>query len=182
MRVVRAVWRLAWASLHLGHGIAVMALRFPFLDEAGRARCIQWWSATLLRRLGLRWHCEGTPRPGATLLVANHISWLDIAAIHAACPQARFVSKADVKRWPLIGWLVGAAGTLFIERERKRDALRVVHQMAEALRAGRTVAVSTPTCCRPPLRPKHRSSPWPCAFPTAAMPSARRPCSWARPP
>ncbi|HET7864882.1 MAG TPA: lysophospholipid acyltransferase family protein [Burkholderiaceae bacterium] len=141
MRALRAVWRLAGASLHLGHGIAVMALRFPFLDAGGRARCVQWWSATLLRRLGLHWHCDGTPRPGATLIVANHISWLDIAAIHAACPQARFVSKADVKRWPLIGWLVGAAGTLFIERERKRDALRVVHQMAEALRAGQTVAV-----------------------------------------
>ena len=141
MRALRAVWRLAWASLHLGHGIAVMALRFPFLDEAGRARRIQWWSATLLRRLGLHWQCAGTPRPGATLLVANHISWLDIAAIHAACPQARFVSKADVKRWPLVGWLVAGAGTLFIERERKRDAVRVVHQMAEALRAGQTVAV-----------------------------------------
>jgi 1-acyl-sn-glycerol-3-phosphate acyltransferase len=141
MRALRAVWRLAWAGLHLGHGIAVMALRFPFLDEAGRAQSIQWWSATLLRRLGLRWQCAGTPRLGATLIVANHISWLDIAAIHAACPQARFVSKADVKRWPLIGWLVAAAGTLFIERERRRDALRVVHQMAEAMRAGQTVAV-----------------------------------------
>ena len=141
MRPLRAVWRLACASLHLAHGIAVMALRVPFLDEAGRVQRIQWWSAVLLRRLGLRWQCAGTPRPGATLLVANHVSWLDIAAIHAACPQARFVSKADVKRWPLIGWLVAAAGTLFIERERKRDALRVVHQMAEALRSGQTVAV-----------------------------------------
>ena len=84
---------------------------------------------------------EGQFRPAATLLVANHVSWLDIAAMHAVCPQARFVSKADVRRWPLLGWLIGAAGTLFIERERKRDALRVVHQMAEALAAGDMVAV-----------------------------------------
>ena len=54
---------------------------------------------------------------------------------------ARFVSKADVRHWPLLGWLVACGGTLFIERERKRDALRVVHQMAEALQAGETVAV-----------------------------------------
>jgi 1-acyl-sn-glycerol-3-phosphate acyltransferase len=85
---------------------------------------------------------DGTlPRPGATLLVANHISWLDIVALHAAVPQARFVSKADVLHWPLLGWLIRGAGTLFIERERKRDAVRVVHAMAEALRAGDTVAV-----------------------------------------
>ena len=89
------------------------------------------------------WSCgvSGTPRPGATLLLANHISWLDIVAIHAVAPQARFVSKADVLAWPLLGWLIKGAGTLFIERERKRDALRVLHQVAEALKAGDTVAV-----------------------------------------
>ena len=57
-----------------------------------------------------------------------------------SCP-ARFVSKADVRHWPVLGRLVDAAGTLYIERERKRDAMRVVHQMAEALRAGDTLAV-----------------------------------------
>lgn len=91
--------------------------------------------------MGVGLQVRGTPRPGATLLLANHVSWLDIAALHAAVPHARFVSKADVLHWPLLGWLVAGAGTLFIERERKRDALRVVHMMAEALQAGQTVAV-----------------------------------------
>jgi 1-acyl-sn-glycerol-3-phosphate acyltransferase len=142
MRALRAVWRLLRATLHLLHGIGVAALRFPFLDDAGRAQRVQWWSAKLLRVMGLQWVPAGVaPHAGATLIVSNHVSWLDIAAIHASCPHARFVSKADVKGWPLIGWLVAAAGTLFIERERKRDALRVVHQMAEALRAGHAVAV-----------------------------------------
>ena len=95
-----------------------------------------------MRHLGLALHVRGTaPRPGATLVVANHVSFLDIAAIHAAIPQARFVSKADVLAWPLLGWLIRNAGTLFIERERKRDALRVVHAMAESLQRGETVAV-----------------------------------------
>jgi 1-acyl-sn-glycerol-3-phosphate acyltransferase len=75
------------------------------------------------------------------LLVANHISWLDIMALHAVCPHARFVSKADVKSWPLMRHLVDAADTLYLERERKRDALRVVHAMAAALQAGDTVAI-----------------------------------------
>jgi 1-acyl-sn-glycerol-3-phosphate acyltransferase len=95
----------------------------------------------LLRCLGIALHVSGTPRPGATLMVANHVSWLDILAIHSAAPHARFVSKADVLAWPLLGWLIKGAGTLFIERERKRDAVRVVHAMAQALQAGETVAV-----------------------------------------
>jgi 1-acyl-sn-glycerol-3-phosphate acyltransferase len=61
--------------------------------------------------------------------------------LHGVAPQARFVSKADVLAWPLLGWLIRNAGTLFIERERKRDALRVLHQVAEALTSGDTVAV-----------------------------------------
>ena len=136
-----AGWRLARLSLHLLHGMAVMALRFPSLNEAGRQARIGWWSAGVLRAMGVALHVTGTARPGATLLLANHVSWLDIAALHAAVPHARFVSKADVLRWPLLGWLIRGAGTLFIERERKRDALRVVHAMAEALQAGQTVAV-----------------------------------------
>ena len=140
-RVPLVLWRVARLVLHVLHGMAVMALRFPSLDAAGRQARIQWWSAGLLRAVGVGLQVRGTPRPGATLLVANHVSWLDIAALHAAVPRARFVSKADVRRWPLLGWLVAGAGTLFIERERKRDALRVVHAMAEALRAGETVAV-----------------------------------------
>jgi 1-acyl-sn-glycerol-3-phosphate acyltransferase len=73
--------------------------------------------------------------------VANHVSWLDIHALHAVLPHARFVSKADVKAWPLLSRLADAADTLYLERERKRDALRVVHLVAEALAAGQTIAV-----------------------------------------
>lgn len=137
----RAGWRLLRVLLHLLWGMAIMAARFGRCGEAERHRHIQRWSAGLLRAMGLTLTVSGRPRPGATLLIANHVSWLDIAALHAAVPQARFVSKADVRQWPLVGWLVAGAGTLFIARESKRDALRVVHAMAEALRAGQTVAV-----------------------------------------
>ena len=140
MRSAVAAWRLLRAVLHVLHGMAVMT-RFPALDAAGRHARIQWWSAGLVRAMGLTLQVSGTPRPGATLIVANHVSWLDIAAIHAAAPHARFVSKADVLQWPLLGWLIRGAGTLFIERERKRDAVRVVHACAEALKEGDTVAV-----------------------------------------
>ena len=136
-----AVWRVARLLLHLLHGLATMALRFGSLDTAGRHALVQWWSARLLRLFGVELTVHGQPRTGATLWVANHVSWLDIAVIHAAAPQARFVAKSDVKHWPVLGWLVAGAGTLFIERQSKRDALRVVHQIAAALRAGDAVAV-----------------------------------------
>jgi 1-acyl-sn-glycerol-3-phosphate acyltransferase len=141
MRGVVGAWRLLRVLLHGVHGLAIVLLRFPSCDAAARHARIQWWSAKLLRVMGLSLHAQGRPKAGAKLVVANHVSWLDIAALHAVIPEAHFVSKADVRHWPLVGRLVAGAGTLFIEREKKRDALRVVHQMAEALTAGDTVAV-----------------------------------------
>jgi 1-acyl-sn-glycerol-3-phosphate acyltransferase len=141
MRGLIATTRLLRVLVHLLSGMALMALRFRRLDESGRQRLIQWWSTALLRHIGLQIRVNGQVQAGAGLLVANHVSWLDIAAIHSACPQARFVSKADVLKWPLVGFLVRGAGTLFIERERKRDAMRVVHEMAAAMQRGDLVAV-----------------------------------------
>jgi 1-acyl-sn-glycerol-3-phosphate acyltransferase len=138
---VRAPWRLVRAVVHVLHGVAWVLLGFPRMDAAGRQARIAWWARRMFAVLGIGLEVRGVFRSGAKLIVANHISWLDIMAVHAVCPQARFVSKADVQAWPLIGRLVGAAGTLYIVREKARDALRVVHQMADALSLGDTVAV-----------------------------------------
>ena len=155
--MLRACWRLLSALAHGAHGFLIVWLRFGSLDKPGRQARIAWWSATMFTRLGMQLQVQGRFKPGAKLIVANHVSWLDILAIHAVCPQARFVSKADVRRWPLINRLVDAADTLYIERERRRDAMRVVHQTAEALRAGDTVAVfpEGTTGAGPELLPFH---------------------------
>ncbi len=95
----------------------------------------------LLGHLGIALQVRGQPPlAGPVLLVANHLSWLDISVMHAA-RHCRFVSKSDVQGWPLIGALANAAGTLYIERGTRRDAVRVVHQMADALRAREVLAV-----------------------------------------
>lgn len=141
MRAPIAVWRLLRLSLHILHGLALIALRFDGLAKPQRQHYIQWWSRKTLRLLGVELQLRGQGRPGAKLVVANHVSWLDIAAMHAVLPEARFVSKAELKHWPIVGMLVVGVNTLFIERSSKRDALRVVHQTAEALQAGDTVAV-----------------------------------------
>ncbi len=140
MRALRGLWRLGWALSHVLHGALICAFVFPWLTRPQRMQRVGWWSRRLLHVLGVALHASGTPRPGPVLLVANHVSWLDILVINAVHP-VRFVSKADVRHWPVLGWLVACGGTLFIERERKRDALRVVHQMAEALKAGHQLAI-----------------------------------------
>jgi 1-acyl-sn-glycerol-3-phosphate acyltransferase len=141
-RSLRAVGRLARVVAHGLHGVWIVLVRFPALDAAGRHAAIARWSRGMLARLGIALRVEGDPRtaPG-TLLCVNHVSWLDIMAVHAVVPEARFVSKAAVRDWPVVRRLVDSAGTLYLERERKRDALRVVGLMADALRRGETVAV-----------------------------------------
>jgi 1-acyl-sn-glycerol-3-phosphate acyltransferase len=140
LRVALALWRIGGALWQVLLGTLTCAFVFPFIGAAARMQRVQRWSGQMLRRLGIALHAGGTPQPGPSLVVANHVSWLDILAINAVYP-ARFVSKADVRAWPLIGWLVECGGTLFIERERKRDALRVVHQVAQALKNGEVIAL-----------------------------------------
>lgn len=137
----RALARVAAVAWHLLRGIAIVGLRWPRSDARQREAHIAAWSRRLIDAIGVRLVVQGQPHAGAALVVANHVSWLDIAALHAVMPDARFVAQAGIRQWPLVGWLVAAVGTLFIERERKRDALRVVHHVAEALAAGGKVVV-----------------------------------------
>lgn len=136
-----ASWKFTRAVAHIVTGFVTVVVLFPRLTSAQKEERIQIWAHALLVRLAIKLVVIGEPpAQGPVLLAANHISWLDIVVMHAA-RHCRFVSKADVKRWPLIGTLATGAGTLFIERESRRDAMRVVHHMAERLHAGDVLAV-----------------------------------------
>ena len=141
MRTLVALWRILRVAGMVAQGLWLAGVVMPRLDAAGRHAIVQRWSVKMLRCLGVEVRVAGSALPGAVLMVANHVSWLDIPALHASAPQVRFVSKSDIAHWPLLGKLARAGGTLFIERERKRDALRVVHEVAEALHAADAVAV-----------------------------------------
>ncbi len=141
MARIRAVYKGLRALAHLLHGWLIIKLRFGRLTSAQREAHVQAWAQRALDLMSVRLLVLGCPPPGGPLLlVANHVSWLDILVMHAAC-YCRFVAKADVKRWPLIGALATGAGTLYVARESRRDALRVMHHMAERLRAGEVLAV-----------------------------------------
>ena len=99
---------------HLAYGIG-LAVYVGLGGSRPRERLAQAWSWKLLEILGIRVQMEGAPLRGAHLTVANHVSWLDIPVL-AALEPTRFVSKAEVKHWPVAGWLAVAAGTFFIRR------------------------------------------------------------------
>jgi 1-acyl-sn-glycerol-3-phosphate acyltransferase len=126
---------------HVLRGVAQIVVLFPRLANERRGMRVRHWARGMLERLGIELEVVGAPgRNESLLLVSNHISWLDIVALHAAC-YCRFVSKADVARWPLLGTLASGAGTLYVERASRRDAMRMVHRMAEALKDGDVIAV-----------------------------------------
>lgn len=141
MRTLVALWRILRVIGMVAQGLWLVAFAMPRTDAAGWHAIMQRWAVELLRCLGVEVRVSGAPQPGAVLMVANHVSWLDIPALHASSPRTRFVSKSAIAHWPLLGRLAHAGGTLFIERERKRDALRVVHEVAAALRKHDAVAV-----------------------------------------
>ena len=141
MRNVVAIIKLVKVVAHLLHGLLVVYVIFPKLTQAQKNKRIEAWAGVLLAKFAIKLIVNGRPpKAGPVLLVSNHISWLDILVIHAA-GHCRFVSKADIKHWPVLGTLTTSAGTLYIERESRRDAMRVVHHMCEALTAGDIVAV-----------------------------------------
>ncbi|MGE3917002.1 MAG: lysophospholipid acyltransferase family protein [Hyphomicrobiaceae bacterium] len=128
---------------HLSRGALTMAVVFPFLDRHGRRRRVKRWAEGVLDIFGLTLVVEGTPaadgsRP--TMLVGNHISWVDVYA-YLSVAEVQFVAKSEVRSWPLVGWFAANLGTIFVERDRPRDAIRVGREVAGALETGATVCV-----------------------------------------
>jgi 1-acyl-sn-glycerol-3-phosphate acyltransferase len=136
------VWRTARVTVHIVEGLATTALVFPLLRPSTRRRLIRRWSGRLLRMLAIEARVHGNlpPSGGNLLVVSNHVSWLDVVVLHSVQP-VRFIAKSDLARWPLAGRLIRDSGTLFVERERRRDTHRVNRQAAAALAAGDVVAV-----------------------------------------
>ena len=141
MKTLRVAFRLGRTLLHVLRGWWTIRRHFARCTPAEREQAVQRWAAGMLGIFGIELLRRGPAlATGPVLLVANHLSWLDILVMHAT-GYCRFIAKADVHRWPLIGGMAAAAGTLFIERESRRDAMRVVHHMVERLQAGDVLAV-----------------------------------------
>jgi 1-acyl-sn-glycerol-3-phosphate acyltransferase len=142
MRIVRTLRRLFRTLEHLTSG-ATIALLLVVGGHLGwhpgwRSAVVRWWHARLCRALELRVRVAGRPANNA-LLVANHISWLDIPVLGAQ-GEIGFLSKAQVRAWPLIGWLAKVAGTLFIERGANRARV-LIRQIELRIRGQGRIAI-----------------------------------------
>ncbi|MDB5909126.1 MAG: acyl-phosphate glycerol 3-phosphate acyltransferase [Massilia sp.] len=131
--------RLLCVILHILTGLCACVFVIPWIGSARRMGHIQRWSRRVLRTFGVTVEAGGEPVPANVLLVANHISWVDVFVINARFPS-HFVAKSEVRRWPLIGPLAALAGTVFVARGRPSDLKREVGKLAGSLRAGARVA------------------------------------------
>ncbi|UVW28214.1 1-acyl-sn-glycerol-3-phosphate acyltransferase [Massilia sp. H6] len=137
---LRLALRLARLAVHLVAGLATCAVVFPLASNALRARLTRRWSRKLVGicRVSVE-AAPGAPVLEHALVVANHVSWLDIFVINALYP-CRFVAKAEIRAWPVLGWLAHAAGTVFIARGNRRELRHIFKGIVAVLAQGQRVA------------------------------------------
>lgn len=124
---------------HLVRGLLITLLLFPWLKPDAKKAHIQIWSQQLLAIFRVRVKMNLTAMPAGTVVIANHISWLDIFVINSLAP-CRFVAKSDIRDWPMLGWLAEQAGTIFISRGSKADVKRIYQYLIDQIEAGERVA------------------------------------------
>jgi 1-acyl-sn-glycerol-3-phosphate acyltransferase len=103
------------------------------------ANWLHAWAKRFCRLMGIVVNHRGFV-PLSGLIVANHLSYVDVIALASLHPMI-FVAKADVKKWPLFGVLIRLAGTVFIDRCRPRDAVRTNHELSRLLERGVLVTI-----------------------------------------
>ena len=146
-RAFRYLYRLPFLAWHVViHLPLAMLMTMPLIgrrrwgQETLEHRVIRLWSAGLLRVFGFRLKRYGTPLPGATMFVANHVSWIDISTLHSQRMMG-FVAKREIRSWPLVGWLAQRGDTIFHARGSTESLGGVLHEMLARLRGGRSVGV-----------------------------------------
>jgi 1-acyl-sn-glycerol-3-phosphate acyltransferase len=130
---------------------------FPAARARGRNGIFGLWSRGICRLLRVRLRIEGEVPSSPFLLVSNHLGYLDIPVFGAVAPS-RFVAKQEVRKWPGVGLLARAGGTIFVDRQSRRDAVRVTDALARAIAAGESVIIFAEATSSPgervlPFRP-----------------------------
>jgi 1-acyl-sn-glycerol-3-phosphate acyltransferase len=129
--------------VHLFYALAIVAFVLPWLSDKSRLRMERHWNSGLMNLLNIKLRIAGVAPDLSSqnvMLVSNHVSWLDIYLLNTVRPVT-FVSKLEVRSWPIVGWLASRTGTLFIDRSKRHDTKRVTHEMSAILRKGGCVAV-----------------------------------------
>ncbi len=145
MRTIRRIWRavriLVALVVHPAY-TALAARRLPPAERSAfRARRQQIGMAVLCRTLGIRVTMTGTPPAHRPMLyVCNHLGLLDTLVLASQMPVS-FAAKAEIRAWPLLGWVCSTMGVLFVERERPTQTSRFVRDVQQKLGEGVPVLV-----------------------------------------
>lgn len=137
-RILRFPSLLLLSALHLPVALGSRLLEACGAGDAAlrfAAAVQRSWARSLLAVLGLELDLRGTPPAGACVIVANHLSYLDIPVLAAFFP-GRFVAKSEIASWPVLGQMARTVGTIFVVQRKQRDVLRVEREMKRTLAAG----------------------------------------------
>ena len=138
---VRFALRLAAVILLVVFGLFSVGLLFPLIPLKWRLWMNHRWSRCLLWCCGVRIVVQGNPVLRESVFwVANHVSWVDIFVLNSVRTTS-FVAKSDIRRWPVIGWLVAGAGTVFIDRGQRQAIKAVGEQMKQRFERGEVVGL-----------------------------------------
>lgn len=147
LKPLRYAWRTPLLLLHILIAFPLALAVFNPLADRVHIRgerldhwMTRWWSRWLVRIFGFHIRRFGEPLPGAVLFVANHVSWLDIELMHSQRIMS-FVAKAEISRWPLVGWLATRAGTIYHQRGSAHSLGAVMERVVVRLREGMAVGV-----------------------------------------
>ena len=145
LRILRYAYRVPLLLWHLAVHLPIVLLMMSPLTGGIKVggmrleyRAIRWWSWMLMWVFGITVRSVGQALPGATMFVANHVSWVDIVVLHSQRMMG-FVAKREIASWPLIGWMAARAETIFHKRGSPESLGGVVEHMVERLRQGRSV-------------------------------------------
>jgi 1-acyl-sn-glycerol-3-phosphate acyltransferase len=138
-------FRISRIVFHTLIGMTTTAAVFPLSSKQFKLRLIKWWCKRLLGIFNIRVIISGFPPPphqvaSNIMFVANHVSWVDIHALNSIIPT-RFIAKSDIGSWPVFGYLARKSNVLFISREKRQDAARIVHAANQSLLNGDTLCL-----------------------------------------
>ncbi len=138
-------WRITRVIVHIWIGLFICAVVFPWSQSGRRVRLIRAWSRQLLVLFRVEVQILNQPPDSGAehtehvMVVANHVSWLDIFVLNSVQP-CHFVAKADIRDWPLMGYLSEKSGTIFLARGKQREVRRVYEGLVHQIQAGKRIA------------------------------------------
>jgi 1-acyl-sn-glycerol-3-phosphate acyltransferase len=135
--VLRSLWFGAVLMLFMAEYTFLVLRHLGTPPMQVRTRWLSRCSRRTLRVFDIEFKAEGLP-PNTGLMVSNHLSYLDIL-VYSSLTEGTFVSKSEVRHWPVFGWFARMSGTIFVRRTRRMEAVSAGQEIRRVLDQGQLV-------------------------------------------